>query len=66
MKSKKNNINEKLKGKTIDELLDLVILGLENTNEALLTKESCKKINKIALKKCDYNEMFFNNRKNKI
>ncbi|MGL5050678.1 MAG: hypothetical protein ACRC6E_08660 [Fusobacteriaceae bacterium] len=27
-----NNIKELLKGKTVDELLDLLILGLENTD----------------------------------
>lgn len=28
-----SNIKELLKGKTVDELLDLIILGLEATNE---------------------------------
>lgn len=54
MKLKKNNINEKLKGKTIDELLDLVILGLENTEKSLLIPDTYKEISKSSLNEYTY------------
>ncbi|MGL4998655.1 MAG: hypothetical protein ACRC5W_02265 [Cetobacterium sp.] len=40
-----NNIKELLKGKTVDELLDLLILGLENTDMNSIVIQSFKNIN---------------------
>ncbi|MGL5053717.1 MAG: hypothetical protein ACRC5W_09060 [Cetobacterium sp.] len=40
-----SNIKELLKGKTVDELLDLLILGLENTDMNSNVIQSFKNIN---------------------